>query len=221
MKGLKVTVGGFMSVDGKIAPANRVGREFTKFMTPKHQRLLHRIRSKVDAVVVGVDTVVADDPSLTVREVKGRNPVRVVLDSHARTPLTSRILNVDEAATIVAVSSKAEECRINSLRNKKVEVIVTSSSEKVDLVELMMELRKRGIRTVLVEGGGEVRWSFLKEKLADELFVWIMPYVWGGKDAPTLVGGEGFLRAEDALPLKPRSLRIVDNILILRFSVGS
>ena len=80
---MNVIVGGFMSVDGKIAPSNRVGRTFSKFMTKRHQKMLHRMRSRVDAIVVGVDTVVADNPSLTVRAVKGRNPIRVVLDSNA------------------------------------------------------------------------------------------------------------------------------------------
>lgn len=207
-----------MSIDGKIAPANRIGREFTKFMTPQHQKILHRIRARVDAIIVGVDTVIADDPSLTVRNVKGKNPIRVVLDSSARTPLTSRILNT-EAPTIIAVTQKAPKERIESLRNKKAEVILSSSAGRVDLRELIGELRNRGVNEVLVEGGGEVRWSFFKENLVDELFVWIMPYVWGGRDAPTLVDGEGFLKAEDAVSLKLKDMKLVNNILILWFSV--
>ena len=218
MKNIKVTVGGFMSVDGKIAPANRIGREFTKFMTPQHQKILHRIRARVDAIIVGVDTIIADDPSLTVRAVKGKNPIRVVLDSSARTPLTSRILNT-EAKTIIVVTQKAQKERIESLRNKKAEVILSNSARRVDLRELIGELRNRGVNKVLIEGGGEVRWSFFKENLVDELFVWIMPYVWGGRDAPTLVDGEGFLKAEDAMSLKLEDMKFVNNIIILWFSV--
>ena len=207
-----------MSIDGKIAPANRIGREFTKFMTPPHQRILHGIRSRVDAIIVGVDTIIADNPSLTVRNVKGKNPIRVVLDSSARTPLTSRILNT-EASTIIAVTQKAPKERIESLRSKQAEVILSSSLGRIDLRELIGELRNRGVNKVLVEGGGEVRWSFFKENLVDEFFVWIMPYVWGGRDAPTLVDGGGFLKAEDAIPLKFKNMKVVDNILILWFSV--
>jgi 2,5-diamino-6-(ribosylamino)-4(3H)-pyrimidinone 5'-phosphate reductase len=218
LKNIKVTVGGFMSVDGKIAPANRIGREFTKFMTPQHQKILHRIRARVDAIIVGVDTIIADDPSLTVRAVKGKNPIRVVLDSSARTPLTSRILNT-EAKTIIVVTQKAQKERIESLRNKKAEVILSNSARRVDLRELIGELRNRGVNKVLIEGGGEVRWSFFKENLVDELFVWIMPYVWGGRDAPTLVDGEGFLKAEDAMSLKLEDMKFVNNIIILWFSV--
>ena len=219
MKNVKVIVGGFMSADGKIAPVNRTGIIFTKFMTLSHQRILHRIRSRVDAIVVGVNTIIADDPSLTVRNVRGKNPIRVILDSSARIPLTSKILNTEEAPTIVAVSQKAPEERIKSLKRKNIDVIVSSSLERVDLKELVTELKARGVERLLVEGGGEVRWSFLKENLVDELFVWMMPYIWGGRDAPTLVDGEGFSKAENAIPLKFKSLKFIDNILIFWFSI--
>jgi 2,5-diamino-6-(ribosylamino)-4(3H)-pyrimidinone 5'-phosphate reductase len=219
LKNIKVIIGGFMSIDGKTAPANRIGRIFTKFMTPQHQKILHRLRASVDAIIIGVDTVLADDPSLTVREVKGKNPIRVVLDSSARTPLTSRILNTEEASTIIVATQKASKEKIEALKSKKVEVIVSSSPERVDLKELTEELKNREIKKVLVEGGGEVRWSFFKENLVDEFFVWIMPYVWGGRNAPTLVDGEGFLKAEDAVPLKLKSMKVVKDILILWFSV--
>lgn len=217
MEGIKVTVGGFMSVDGKIAPADRVGRKFSKFMTPRHQRMLHRIRSKVDGLIVGVNTVIADNPSLTVRAVKGRNPLRVVLDSNARTPLDSKILD-RESPTIIAVTKNAPKSRIELLR-RKTEVLVLTGSGRVDLKELLGELKNRGVHTVLVEGGGETRWSFFKERLVDDLFVWMMPYVWGGRDAPTLVDGAGFLHEVDAIPLELKSTRVVDSILILSFHV--
>ncbi len=217
MDNVRVTVGGLMSVDGKIAPADRVGRKFSRFMTARHQRMLHTIRSKVDAIVVGVDTVIADNPSLTVRKVKGKNPLRVVLDSKARTPLESKILG-REASTVIAVTKHAPEGRVKLLR-RKVEVLVLRGSQRVDLKELLGELKKRGIHSVLVEGGGEARWGFFKEGLVDELFVWVVPYIWGGRDAPTLVDGEGFLQEADAIPLKLKSTKVVDRTLILSFHV--
>jgi 2,5-diamino-6-(ribosylamino)-4(3H)-pyrimidinone 5'-phosphate reductase len=217
MYGVRVTVGGFMSIDGKIAPSDRVGRKFFKFMTGRHLKMLHRIRSRTDAIVVGVGTVIADNPSLTVRAVKGKNPLRVVLDSNARTPLDSKIM--DRAApTIIAVNKNAPKSRIELLR-KKTEVLVLNRSERVDLRGLLRELRKRGVRRVFVEGGGETRWSFFKEGLVDDFFVWIMPTIWGGRDAPTLVDGDGFLDADEAVPLKLRNTRVVDNLLVLSFRV--
>ena len=215
----KVIVGGFMSMDGKTAPANRVGRIFTEFMHPRHQKMLHRIRSQVDAVIVGVDTVIADNPSLTVREIEGRNPIRVVLDSNARIPLDSKILNTDEAPTIIAITKNAPEDRVESLKSKNVEVYVSTGTESIDVKELLHELESRGLDRILVEGGGEVRWSFFKEKLVDEIFLWIMPYVWGGRNAPTMVDGEGFIKKENAVPLKLKSMKTVDKILMLSYSV--
>ena len=81
-------------------------------------------------------------------------------------------------------------------------------------------MKNRGIRKILVEGGAETRWSFFEEDLVDEFFVWIMPYVWGGRNAPTLVDGEGFIEAEDAVSLKLKSTKLVNGILILWFSVN-
>lgn len=207
-----------MSIDGKIAPANRNGKEFTKFMTPVHLKMLHKIRSEVDAILIGVDTVIADNPSLTVRAVEGKNPLRVILDSNAKTPPNSKVLNND-ASTLIAVSEKASKERILQLKCRNVDVMITSSNERVDLKELLNELEKRGVKKMLIEGGGEVRWSFFKEKLVDELFVWIMPYVWGGKTAPTLVEGAGFTVSDDAVALTLERMECVDGLLVLWYSV--
>lgn len=219
MRGIEVVVGGFMSIDGKVAPANRVGHTFTEFMTPAHQKILHKIRSAVDAVLVGVDTIIADDPSLTVRAVQGKNPLRVIIDSKARTPLHSKILHTNEAPTVIFVTSKAPLKKVKFLQSKGAEVIIAGTAEKVNLQKLMSELKSRGITRLLVEGGSTVRWSFFKENLVDEVFVWIMPYVWGGKAAPTLVDGDGFLKTEEAVALQLKSVDSVGKILILWFSV--
>jgi len=206
-----------MSVDGKIAPADRQGRRFFKFMTSRHRRMLHRIRSRVDAIIVGVETVIVDNPSLTVRDVKGSNPIRVVLDSKARTPLDSKLLD-GEAPTIVAVTEDAPKRRVMMLRSKA-RVLVQKRHGRVDPTELLRKLRASGVRKVLVEGGGEIRWSFFKANLVDDFFVWITPHVWGGKNAPTLVDGTGFIREREAVPLRLVQSRVVDNLLILSFRV--
>ena len=219
MRDVHVIVGGFMSLDGKTAPADRKGREFSKYMTPEHERLLHEIRADVDAIIVGVETVIADNPSLTVRNVQGKNPLRVVLDSHARTPLDSKILNTQEAPTLIALARDAPKEKTDLLKTRNVEFFVSSAQEKVDLNELIAELASRGVKRVLVEGGGEVRWSFFEQKLVDELFVWFMPTVWGGRNAPTLVEGVGFLRAEDAVGLELESIKQVGDFLVLWFTV--
>ena len=129
-------------------------------------------------------------------------------------------MDTREAQTIIAVSRAAPKNRIESLEGKNVEVFVSTRSDKVDVKELLGELGNHGVTKVLVEGGGETRWSFLKEGLVDEFFVWIMPRIWGGRDAPTMVDGEGFTEASEAVALKLKRMRIVDKILILWFSVN-
>jgi len=218
LRGMHVIVGGLMSADGKIAPANHKGREFSQYMTSQHEQLLHEIRASVDAVIIGVNTVIADDPSLTVRRAKGRNPLRVILDSQAKTPIESKILNIEEAPTLIAVAKDAPNDKIDLFKSKNVDILF-SSTQKIDLNELLVKLSERGVKRVLVEGGGEVRWSFFEQKLVDELFVWIIPAIWGGRNAPTLVDGAGFLSAEDAVNIELKSVKQVEGILILWFSV--
>ncbi|WP_343379589.1 2,5-diamino-6-(ribosylamino)-4(3H)-pyrimidinone 5'-phosphate reductase [Candidatus Bathycorpusculum sp.] len=211
-------VGGFMSIDGKIAPANRNGKEFTQFMTPLHKKMLHSIRASVDAVIVGINTVLADDPSLTVRDVEGKNPLRVILDNKAQTPLTAKIADTSQAPTLIATTNQASKEKIILLKNKNIDVFV-SNSETGNLQELIETLKNRGVKRILVEGGAEVRWSFFESNLVDKLFVWIMPFVWGGRDAPTLVDGQGFLRAQDTKKLKVHSIEQVEGLMVIWFSV--
>ncbi|MCL2642525.1 MAG: 2,5-diamino-6-(ribosylamino)-4(3H)-pyrimidinone 5'-phosphate reductase [Candidatus Bathyarchaeota archaeon] len=214
-----------MSVDGKIAPVNRKGREFSQYMQPIHEQMLHEIRAGVDAIIIGVNTVIADNPTLTVRKAEGKNPLRVIIDSQARTPLNSKILNqkTDNASTLIALAKDAPKNKVAALKNKNVDLIYASSSlasKRVDLAELLFALSKRGVKRVLVEGGGEVRWSFFEQNLVDELFVWVMPTIWGGRDAPTLVEGSGFLKAENAVNLEFKSINQVENMLILWFNIN-
>jgi 2,5-diamino-6-(ribosylamino)-4(3H)-pyrimidinone 5'-phosphate reductase len=221
LQDVHVIVGGFMSLDGKTAPANRKGREFSQYMTPEHECLLHEIRANVDAIIVGVETVIADNPSLTLRRVKGKNPLRIVLDSHARIPVESKILNTQEAPTLIAVGKDALKEKTDLLKSRGVGVMVSSVEQTVDLNELIAYLAKCGVKRVLVEGGGEVRWSFFEKKLVDEVFVWVVPAVWGGRNAPTLVEGAGFVRVEDAVALELESVQQVEGILVLWFTVRS
>jgi 2,5-diamino-6-hydroxy-4-(5-phosphoribosylamino)pyrimidine 1'-reductase len=215
-----VVVGGFMSLDGKTAPRNRQGMLFTQFMDQKLNEKLHKIRASMDAILVGMGTILIDNPRLTVRYSKGKNPTRVVLDSTARTPLNSAILNVEEANTIIFVSEQAPKNRVQNLKKIGVE-IRRCGTKKIDISKMLKELYGIGIRKLLVEGGSEVRWSFFKEKAVDELFVWIIPTIWGGKDAPTYVDGEGFIRSEDAVTLRLKKIEQIDKILNLEFFVES
>ena len=133
--------------------------------------------------------------------------------------MDSKIVNPQEAPTLIAVAKDASKEKTDLLKNRNVDVMFSSSAQKVDLNELLVELANRGVKRVLVEGGGEVRWSFFEQRLVDELFVWVVPAVWGGRTAPTLVEGAGFLRAEDAVNLELESIQQVEDILVLWYSI--
>jgi len=178
----KVIVNAAMSVDGKIA---LVGGKRIRISDEEDFRRVHILRSRVDAILVGINTILLDDPKLTVKEkfVPGaRNPIRIVLDSKFRIPENARVLNSD-ARTIVATTEDAPE------RDVGAEVIKCGRG-RVDLNCLLETLGRMGIETLMVEGGGTVINSFLREGLVDEFSVFIGSVVIGG-GAPTLVEGEG------------------------------
>ncbi len=157
-----------MSLDGKTAPANRNGRLLAKLMGERLLGRLHQLRAEVDAVLVGSGTVIEDNPRLTVRAVRGKNPLRVVLDSMASSPLQSEIFKIEDAATIVAVSAAAPAERTAKMVERGVEVMRFDCERTIPLEGLLDLLYRRGVRKLLVEGGSEVRWSFVKERLVDE-----------------------------------------------------
>lgn len=178
-----------MSADGKIALPTRAQ---TRISSEEDMKRVHEVRNSVDVIVVGVGTILADDPSLLVKsqyvsEVK--SPTRLVLDSTGRTPEDASVFR-GEARTMVATS---ERC---SRDFGRIEVI-RCGLERVDLKELMSILNARGFTKVLVEGGGEVIWSFFREGLVDEFKVFVGSMIIGGKSSPTPADGEGFSSLEE------------------------
>ncbi len=214
MKRPYVILNAGMTLDGKIATKSRD----TKISCYEDLIRVHILRSKVDAVMVGINTVLNDDPRLTVHKIKSKKqPIRIVVDSRARTPLHSRILN-NEAKTIIATTKLADKSKIKKLEEKGAEVIICGE-KKVDLIKLMEILYDKGIRKLLLEGGGTLNWSMLKHRLVDEVIVAIAPVIVGGKDAVTLVDGEGFNLVEEGIKLKLRRYYILGEDLILEYEV--
>jgi riboflavin-specific deaminase-like protein len=174
-----VTLKYAQTLDGKIAALNGDSRWISG---PSSLRLAHHLRSWHDAVMVGVDTILRDDPLLTVRLVKGKNPRRIVLDSRLRTPPTARILKGRSVrSTILAVTSRAGSQRIAKLRSSGAQVwtVGEDSSGCVDLRRLLEKLGQADIRSILVEGGSKVIASFLRNRLADQLLVAVAPKIMG------------------------------------------
>lgn len=179
-----VTVKFAQTLDGRIATAAGTSRWIS---SPPSRKIAHRLRAHHDAILVGVGTVLADDPELTVRLVKGRNPTRIVLDSQLSIPPGARVLKDQPAArTFVAATPAADKEKLAALRQTGIEVLTVppDTDGRVDIGRLLKTLARRQISSVLVEGGAETITSFLRLGLADRLVVFIAPKVLGrGTDA--------------------------------------
>ncbi|NPV73298.1 MAG: bifunctional diaminohydroxyphosphoribosylaminopyrimidine deaminase/5-amino-6-(5-phosphoribosylamino)uracil reductase RibD [Pelotomaculum sp.] len=191
-----------LSLDGKIAA--RTGR--SKWITgPAARAYVHQLRDWYDAILVGIGTILADDPSLTARLPGGggRDPVRVILDSLARTPLNARVIKQkSKAPTVIAVTAGAPPGRVKALQEAGAQVVVVNSGPRVDLPELMRILAEREITSVLIEGGAEVHGSAFAAGIVDKVAWFIAPKIIGGRDAPGPVGGEGVDDPGGALELE-------------------
>ncbi len=200
-----------MTLDGKIASKSGDSELSCK----EDWERVYKLRASVDGIMVGINTVLKDNPSLTSKGY-GKNPVRIIVDSKARTPLNARVLN-DESSTIIAVSRKAKESKLKELR-KKAEVIVCGD-DLVDLSCLLKKLYDMGIKSILLEGGGTLNWSMLKNGLVDRVIVSIAPYIVGGRDAVTLVEGEGFNKIREGIRLNLVKFYKLGEDLILEYDV--
>ena len=220
-----VILNGAMTLDGKIA--TKTGN--SEISGPEDLLRVHQIRKDVDAIMVGIGTILTDNPRLTSYRVssnKEDNPIRIVVDNKARTPLNYKIFN-DEAKTIIAVSNICNEnnnnCDIEAVSRakeiSKIAEIFYSSKECIDLKELMNYLYNKGIKTLLLEGGSTLNYSMLKENLVDEVRVCIAPMIVGGKDSKTFCDGEGFNLMKDSVKLKLEKTYSLGKDFILEYKV--
>jgi diaminohydroxyphosphoribosylaminopyrimidine deaminase/5-amino-6-(5-phosphoribosylamino)uracil reductase len=191
-----VTLKMAMSLDGKVA--TRTGD--SRWVSSDGSREdVHMLRAESDAVMVGIGTVLADDPLLTARDVGApRQPLRVVLDSSARTPLESKVCNVGEARTLLAVGREAPAERLDVLREHGIDVFEAAAGPRVDIPMLLDELGRREITSVLAEGGPTVAAALCDQGLVDKLVFYVAPRLVGGAAAPGPLGGEGVAFMEAA-----------------------
>jgi diaminohydroxyphosphoribosylaminopyrimidine deaminase / 5-amino-6-(5-phosphoribosylamino)uracil reductase len=188
-----------MTMDGKIASRTGSSRWVTSSLA---RTFVHKLRANSDAVLVGATTANQDNPKLTAHGT-GRNPLRIVIDPTLRSKPTLSLYNDRKAKTIIMTSSQASAQRIATMRKKGVTTfIIPRKKEYLDVRYLSHELGKRNISRLLIEGGGETAWPFLKENLVDEVLIFIAPKIIGGRTAPTAVGGEGIPSMLNALKLK-------------------
>jgi 2,5-diamino-6-(ribosylamino)-4(3H)-pyrimidinone 5'-phosphate reductase len=213
-----------MSADGKISTKRR---KQVKISGKADFDRVDELRATSDAVMVGIGTVLADDPSLTVKSPERRqrrvsqgldeNPARVVVDSQARTPVTADIFNKGVGKRIIVVSKAAPADRVRALA-AKAEVIVAGEQE-VDLKQMAAELKKRGIDRLMVEGGATLNYGMMSNHLVDELSVFVGNLIIGGRDAPTLMDGAGITERSEAVELKLARYEPMDEGIVLTWKV--
>ncbi len=197
-----------MTLDGKTAVAAGDSRWIS---SPASRSLVHDVRGRMDAIIVGLGTAIADDPKLTARPAGPRVPTRVVLDTHARLPTTSHLAQTArETPTLVAVTETAPLDRRRSLEALGCEVLVFSTADRVPIVPLLEELGRRRMTNVLVEGGGLVLGAFFDAGVVDEVDVYIAPLVEGGDHARIPVRGQGKSLMSDSLRLDRLEYSIID-----------
>ncbi len=190
-----VTVSYAQSVDGSIATRNR---EPLQLSSHPAMVLTHRIRAACDAIVIGINTLLADNPLLTVRLVEGSSPQPIVLDSHLRIPLHARLLERTDRHCWLACTDQHESQRVGAVQGRGAQVIRCRHDRRdmVDLPDLLRQLGQRGIRSIMVEGGGRVITSFIEARLVDQMIITIAPRLVGGLpvlDRPA-VGNGALLR---------------------------
>ncbi len=213
-----VTIKLASTLDGRIAAPSGESKWITG---PEARRLVHRMRAASDAVMVGGATVIKDDPSLTVRHAKGQDPVRVVLDSSFKAPLSSSVFKgAGGLATVLFATSAAPPSKVAKARQSGVDVVlIPKGPGGVSLERVLKELGRRGVTSLLVEGGGRLAASFIKAGLADRFCVFIAPMLIGADGVPS-VGVMGLKRLSDAPGLEfERVVRAgADIVIVGRFT---
>ena len=201
------------SIDGKIATKSGD----SNLSSDEDLLRLHKLRSNVDAILVGKNTVSRDNPLLTVRYTAGRNPTRIILDSRGTISKNSKIVQTSNVIpTIIAVSKNITKSNLQRLEKLPVEVIVAGKNH-VSLKLLLKKLYVKKIKKILVEGGGTVHWEFVKNNLFDELILTMSPFLIGGDKSIPFIHGEGFSKIPNSPRLCLKSARRLENHLVLHY----
>lgn len=204
-----------MTLDGKIATAT--GQ--SKWITNETSRAYgYKLRDIYDGIMVGINTVIEDNPMLTARVDGGKNPIRIVVDSSLKIDINANVVQDKSAKTIIATTDKADKDKILKLQAQDIDVIVVDKDEndKVDIEKLLDILGQKNICSILVEGGATLSGSFVAKKLVDKVYFFIAPKIVGGKEAKTPVAGTGILNLQEALALKDIQIeKLEEDILII------
>ncbi|MBI4712903.1 MAG: bifunctional diaminohydroxyphosphoribosylaminopyrimidine deaminase/5-amino-6-(5-phosphoribosylamino)uracil reductase RibD [Planctomycetes bacterium] len=200
-----------MTADGKIATVTGDSKWIS---SPESRAFAHQLRSKVNGIMVGIHTVLKDDPMLVTW--KGRQLNRIIIDSKGRIPLGSNIVRTAKSIpTYIATSKSAYWTKMEHLLKKGCIIVKTAGRHQVNIKELMKQLAAFGINKILAEGGGEIHSSLLTNNLVDEVYIFIAPKVIGGRDTRTPVEGRGIIKMSDALQIKDTTVSLIGGDVLL------
>ncbi|SDW47487.1 bifunctional diaminohydroxyphosphoribosylaminopyrimidine deaminase/5-amino-6-(5-phosphoribosylamino)uracil reductase RibD [Paenibacillus sp. CF384] len=203
-----VTLKSAITMDGKIASFSADSKWITSHQARED---VHLLRNQNAAILVGVNTVILDDPQLTTRLPNGRNPVRVILDSTLRLPLKSKVVVDGQAPTWVFTTKSHDPEKRKALNEAGVHVMVTEHPSKVNPSEVLQLLGERHIASLLIEGGSEINSSFVERRLVDKVVLYMAPKLIGGRNAPMFLAGTGIEKMRDAIDLSDASVHSLGN----------
>jgi diaminohydroxyphosphoribosylaminopyrimidine deaminase/5-amino-6-(5-phosphoribosylamino)uracil reductase len=201
------------TLDGKLATRNSDSKWISGEAS---RRFVHKLRDQVDGVLVGIGTVLKDDPQLTARIKGGRNPYRIVLDSRLRIPEEAKVIGTSPSKAIIAATEFAPKDKIEKLGKRGVQVLILDSQEgKINLKACLSKLGEIGMMSLLVEGGSQINGSFLDEGLIDKLLLFLSPKLIGDHQALGIFGGRGVSSLDEAVALKGMKIRRVGEDILL------
>lgn len=203
-----------MTIDGKIATKNGD----SELSDEADWKEVHKLRTQVDAILVGKGTILKDDPKLHIKYYDHDGYHRIVFDSNLSIPLDAQVINFKPEIypTIICTTVKASIEKIRKLKSKNVKVLQVGINQ-VDLKQVLSILYDSGFKTILLEGGGNLNWSFVKKNLVDEIRLTIAPRMIGGKDATSLVEGQGFGKITESPRYELLEVKSRDDYVILKY----
>jgi len=201
------------TLDGKLATRNGDSKWISGEAS---RRFVHKLRDQVDGVLVGIGTILKDDPQLTARIKGGRNPCRIVLDSRLKIPEEAKVIGTSPSKAIIATTEFAPKDKIEKLEKRGVQILILDSQEgKINLKSCLSKLGEIGMMSLLVEGGSQINGSFLDEGLIDKLLLFLSPKVIGDHQALGIFGGRGVSSLDEAVALKGMKIRRVGEDILL------
>jgi len=204
-----------MTIDGKIATISGD----PELSDEKDWREVHKLRSQVDAIMVGKGTILKDNPKLHIKYFKHKGYYRIIIDSNLSIPIDSNVIiyQPELYPTIICTTKNVPMKKIKEYESKKVKILQYGDGKQVDLTKMVLDLSTMGINSMLLEGGGNLNWSFIKHDLIDEMRLAIAPWIVGGKDAITLVEGVGFEKMKQGRKFKLLKVYKRDNYIVLKY----